>query len=90
MSLKTNMLKGWITSVIGVVTMGMTLYLIFNGTFTFVWEGVAGLSIGTVLLIAPTTIETAFIKILERFVPGSTPAKKTPDPDSDSGDLKPE
>lgn len=50
-----NIIKGIITSAIGVATMIVTLLLIWAGTIDFVWEGIAGLAIGTILLLAPDT-----------------------------------
>jgi hypothetical protein len=52
-----NVLGGWITTLVGTATMVVTLFLVYKGTFTFVWEGIGGLIIGCVLLIAPETIE---------------------------------
>jgi hypothetical protein len=52
-----NVLSGWVTTLIGTATMVVTLFLVYKGTFTFVWEGIGGLIIGCVLLIAPETIE---------------------------------
>ncbi len=51
-----NIIKGIITSVIGVITMILTLLLILAGSIDFIWEGLAGLSIGTILLLSPDTI----------------------------------
>lgn len=61
--LKKNVLKGWITSIIGVITMVLTLVLVFCDQIDFVWDGVAGLSIGTILLMAPQTIEKYFVRL---------------------------
>lgn len=55
--LEQNVVKGWITTVIGTITMLLTLFLVFTGEFDFVWEGIGGLAIGTILLLAPKTIE---------------------------------
>lgn len=51
-----NIIKGIITSIIGVITMILTLFLVFTSTIDFIWSGIAGLSIGTILLLAPDTI----------------------------------
>lgn len=56
MKVTKNIVKGIITSAIGVATMVVTLLLIFAGTLDFVWEGIAGLTMGTILLLAPDTI----------------------------------
>jgi hypothetical protein len=52
-----NVLGGWITTIIGTATMVVTLFLVYKGTFTFVWEGIGGLVAGCMLLLAPETIE---------------------------------
>lgn len=51
-----NILKGVITSIFGVVTMVVTLFLVFTDSMDFIWEGLAGLGFGTLLLLAPDTI----------------------------------
>lgn len=51
-----NIVKGIITSAIGVATMVTTLMLLFSGSISFVWEGIAGLAMGVILLLAPDTI----------------------------------
>lgn len=64
MSLQKNVIDGWITTIIGVVTMIISLVLVWRGVFDFVWEGVAGLSIGTILLLAPKSIE----KLISKYI----------------------
>jgi len=51
-----NVIKGMITSSIGVITMLVTLFLVFVGSIDFIWSGLAGLSFGTILLLSPDTI----------------------------------
>ncbi len=65
--MKENVVKGWITSLVGVVTMGLTLFLVFNGTFDFVWDGIGGLVIGCILLMAPQTIEKKVSEAIKRW-----------------------
>lgn len=67
MPIKTNIIKGWITSIIGIVTMGITLYLVFTKAIDFVWEGIAGLGMGAILFIAPRTIERAIIDFIKAW-----------------------
>lgn len=55
--IKTNIIKGWATTVIGVATMVISLVLVWQKVFDFVWEGIGGLTIGAILLLAPKTIE---------------------------------
>lgn len=52
-----NILKAWFTSLAGIATVALSLFLVWKGTFDFVWEGIGGLAIGTILLLAPRTIE---------------------------------
>lgn len=68
MKVTKNVLKGCLTSTIGLTTMLVTLFLILGGSMDFVWGGIAGLSIGTVLLLSPDTIVVSFGKILSRMV----------------------
>lgn len=57
MGLKANVIKGWITSMIGVATMVITLILVYTKAIDFVWSGIGGLVTGCVLLLAPKTVE---------------------------------
>ena len=93
MKLKANVIKGWITSIIGVITMLVTLFLVFAGEMDFVWNGVAGLAIGCTLLIAPKTIEKKFSEIIGTAT-SSTKSKASTEKDDidqlDKPDQKPE
>jgi len=71
--IKKHLIKGWITSIVGVATMVISLVLVFTGKIDFVWDGLAGLGIGTVLLMAPRTIEKQFMKIFS-FMSSKSPA----------------
>jgi peptidoglycan/LPS O-acetylase OafA/YrhL len=62
--IKRNIVNGIITTIIGSATMLLTLFLVYKGTIDFVWEGIAGLSMGTLLVIAPRSIEKNFGNIL--------------------------
>lgn len=66
-----NVAKGWITSIIGILTMILTLYLVYNGTFDFIWEGVGGLVMGTILLLAPQTIEKKVSEAISKWSGGT-------------------
>lgn len=50
-----------VTSVIGVVTMVITLILVWTRAIDFVWQGVAGLIVGCILLMVPKSFED-FVK----------------------------
>ncbi len=56
MKFTKNIIKGIITSAMGVATMVITLFLIFTESMDFVWGGLAGLAMGTILLLAPDTL----------------------------------
>lgn len=51
------MFDAWVTTLIGVATMIVTLILVWSRDINFIWEGIGGLAIGTILLLAPKTIE---------------------------------
>lgn len=57
-----NVISGWATTIVGIATMIISLVLVWQKVFDFVWEGIGGLTIGTVLLMAPKTIEKAIIE----------------------------
>ena len=62
-----NIIKGTISSLIGVATMIVTLILIWTGAIHFIWDGVAGLSIGCILLFTPQIIETAVLELIKSW-----------------------
>lgn len=74
--LKKNVIKGWITSIIGITAMVITLILVYLDKMDFLWDGIAGLSIGTILLMAPQTIEKYFIDLFSKFT-GKSSSKNT-------------
>lgn len=55
--IKGNIVKGWITSIIGTLLMAASLFLWFTGVIPLIWEGSVGLILGCILLLAPRTIE---------------------------------
>ena len=57
MKVRQNIVKGWITSIVGLVVMLLTVYFLFKREINFMWEGTIGLCLGTILLLAPKTIE---------------------------------
>lgn len=57
MSIKQNVIKGVITSIVGSLLMLATLFLWFLGLIPLVWEGTVGLVLGCILLLAPRSIE---------------------------------
>lgn len=67
MKITQNIIKGFITSAIGLTTMVVTLFLVFTKSMDFVWSGVAGLGIGCVLLLAPDTIVKSFGNLIDRM-----------------------
>lgn len=78
---KRNIFKGIITTIIGIVTMLISLQLLYSAKIDFVWSGLAGLAIGTVLLLAPDQIITNFVEIAGKF---TTTKRKESDDDTDT------
>jgi hypothetical protein len=76
--LESNVIKGWITSLVGTACMIISLFLVFNKTIDFVWEGIGGLTIGTILLLAPKTIEKKVSEFINRNGGSDIP---TPEPE---------
>lgn len=81
MGLKRNAIQGWATTIVGLITMGITLYLIFTGQMVFMWNGVLGLSIGSILVMAPRTIEKLAMAAIKKvgFASSKEDCSTTPD-----------
>lgn len=59
-----NILKGYITTLIGLAICYITYTKIEDGSFSFVWEGIAGFGLGVVLILTPDD----FVKIIKNSV----------------------
>lgn len=68
MSRKSNIIKGWVTSIIGVGILLMTFLMLFIGEIKFLWEGIAGICAGVILLYTPRSIE----KFIDKWVSGGS------------------
>ena len=68
-----NIIKGWVTSLLGIAVCYLTYVEIKEGSFSFVWEGLSGFGLGVTLLLAPDD----FIKILKDLVKNFTKKDKT-------------
>lgn len=78
--MKSNIFKSIITTILGVATVIVTLILIFVGTIGFIWEGIAGLVIGTLLIISPDTIVTNTGVFIGRFTKKGNDEPNSPNP----------
>lgn len=82
MGLKRNAIQGWATTIVGLITMGITLYLIFTGQMVFMWNGVLGLGMGSILVMAPKTIEKLAISAVKRIGFGTSKEDCSTTPDN--------
>jgi len=64
LNIKRNIIKGWITTIFGVVTIVITLNLIYKNKITFMWDGVLGITLGSLLIMSPQTIESKISQFL--------------------------
>lgn len=55
--LRENAIKDWITSLMGVIIYAITTVFIWQKVMDFIWEGIAGYTLGTVLLMFPGAIK---------------------------------
>lgn len=63
-----NIFKGWITTLIGIVVIVATFYGIYKGNIEWVWNGVAGVCLGVILLFSkPTFLEKNFDLLVSKF-----------------------
>lgn len=67
MKLKENVVKGYITSLIGLVVCYITYKQIDAGNFGFVWEGIAGFGLGITLILAPDDFVKTIKGIATKF-----------------------
>ncbi len=70
-----NIIKGWVTTLIGTATMIVSLILVWRGVIDFIWEGVGGLTIGCVLLLAPRTVEKKVSQVINGWSKNSDNSK---------------
>ena len=59
-----NVFKAWVTSLIGTAILIVTTYSVYTHKVSWQWEGLLGLGAGTILLLAPQTIEKWINKIV--------------------------
>lgn len=89
--IKSNVVKGWITSIIGTVLMITSLFLWFGGVIPMMWEGAIGIILGCILLMAPRTIEKK-VSIFLGAWGGNAPVQgghtKPDNPDADKSDTE--
>lgn len=71
--IKSNIIKGWITSIVGTVLMLTSLFLWFSGVISMMWEGVIGISLGCLLLLAPRSLERNVGRFLSAWGGGRDP-----------------
>ncbi len=64
-----NVIKGPITSIIGLVIIGFTIYgLYFTDTIELIWEGLAGLTAGLILFIMSDSVVKPLVEIAKKIV----------------------
>jgi hypothetical protein len=80
MGLKRNAVNGWLTTILGTITVLFTLYMIYKGSLDFVWDGIIALTVGSILIVAPKTIESYLKAFVTKFT-GITPVKDNDDLD---------
>ncbi len=68
-----NIVKGYITTLAGLALYTITSILLYRGSISFWPDSFIGYSIGTILVLAPRSIE----KLFEKFV--SFKAKENPE-----------
>jgi len=62
-----NIIKGIITSLLGFLIIFVTLIMVFIGNAAWVWEGIAGITLGVILLFAPDTLIKNFVELIGKF-----------------------
>jgi len=78
-----NVIKGWISSIIGVLVLLSTILLILASAIPFIWEGIAGFVMGTILLYTPRSIE----KFVEKWLGINKPEITKTEEKQEGGDV---
>lgn len=79
--LKRNIIKGWITTVFGVLACSIVSLLLAKKEIYFVWEGIAGYSVGAILIIAPDKVSELVSGLLGRV--SNSKQQKHDEPDGE-------
>jgi len=69
MSIRKNIFKSLITTFLGISVVGVTILLIFTGTMDWIWEGIAGVVIGTILILSPDKLVEKVSEFIGKFSP---------------------
>jgi len=75
---KNNIFKSLITTSLGVACGVITLILLFASKIDFVWEGIGGLVIATLLILAPDAIVTNTGVFIGKFTKKGEPDNQNP------------
>lgn len=59
-----NIVDGVATTMAGLLVLGLTIAMLWTSRISFVWEGIAGLASGTILLLSPKDV----IKLLKGYI----------------------
>lgn len=61
-----NVKKGWITTCLGIIVVLAALVFVYTGTIVFLWDGVVGIALGTLLIMSPETIEKKLLSLFTK------------------------
>ena len=64
---KLNIIRGWLTTLIGLAVAIVTITLVLNKAFDFIWEGAAGLGVCAILIMAPETVEKKITEVINKI-----------------------
>jgi hypothetical protein len=65
--MKNNIFKAWITSIAGLIILGITIFMVFHKDINWQWEGILGVSTGVVLILCPKTFEEIIKKLVDKL-----------------------
>jgi hypothetical protein len=57
-----------ITLVTAIAIIGFTLFSMYNGTITWIWEGLAGVAVGILCLLAPEQLVKVIFRIINKLL----------------------
>lgn len=70
--IRDNVVKNWISTILGVATMIVTLYLVYTGQIVFMWNGAIGIGLGATLVFAD--VKSVIMAVIKKCgLSGSSP-----------------
>lgn len=86
MALRSNIIRGWLTTVIGLVIVGFVLIATWQRILDFDWKVFSMTAFGALLVISPQSFEKKLSEVIRAW--GSKSSRSNDDNDTIDTDIK--